>query len=260
MNYSIGIQLTRNLVITVMCAAAAAAQNPLATDDPMVSGSQPPGAEINNAPPEESFRVLPPAVAQGPQITPYLLYQTALAWDEDKLRLNRWSQVQNENDLLQLQSELRKSVLQMVGGLPTVKTDLHPTVTGTVSATGFHIDKLIYQSLPGFYVTALVYVPDNGTTVHPAVLVPAGHSPNGKLHYLDLCQRLALRGYLVISWDPVGQGERSQFWDAEKKKSRYDLTCGEHAVMGNLAYLAGANQHHRNQRWRLSDCVAGRVG
>jgi hypothetical protein len=43
----------------------------------------------------------------------------------------------------------------------------------------------------------------------------------------------------VISWDPVGQGERSQYWDAARGRSRYNLVCGEHAVLGNLACVAG---------------------
>ena len=182
-------------------------------------------------------------------MTPLLLYQTSLAWQQDQLRQARWSQVKTEADLLQLRAELRHSVLDMIGGLPTQRTALNPAITGRVGANGFHIEKLLYQSLPGFYVTALVYVPDDGKKVHPAILVAAGHSQNGKIHYADLCQRLVQRGYLVISWDPVGQGERSQFWDAKAKRSRYNLICAEHAVMGNLAYLAGANL----ARWEVWD-------
>jgi len=102
------------------------------------------------------------------------------------------------------------------------------------------LKKLIFESLPGIYVTALVYVPGDHSKKHPAVLVPAGHATNGKIHYQVLSQRLASRGYVVIAWDPVGQGERSQFWDAKDGKSRYNLVCAEHAVMGNLAYLVGA--------------------
>jgi Acetyl xylan esterase (AXE1) len=207
-----------------------------------------PGA-YESAPPAEAFRVLPQSDGEGPEITPYLLYQTSLAWHEDELRQARWSLVKTEGDLLRLRTELRRSVLEMIGGLPSEKTDLHATITGWISASGYHIEKLIYQSLPGLYVTALVYVPENGDKVHPAVLVAAGHSSNGKIHYQDLCQRLVQRGYLVISWDPVGQGERSQFWDAKAKKSRYNLICAEHAVMGNLAYLAGANL----ARWEIWD-------
>ena len=81
------------------------------------------------------------------------------------------------------------------------------------------------------------------------MLVACGHSANGKAHYQALCQRLAARGYVVICWDPVGQGERSQFWDASRKRSRYNLICGEHAVLGNLAYLAGASL----ARWEVWD-------
>ena len=219
-------------------AASASAQTEAATSAP----SEP-------TPPAEAFRVLPRPDAESPEITPYLLYQTSLAWHQDELRQSRWSQVKTENDLLQLRANLRKSVLEMIGSLPTEKTELHATITGHISAGGFHIEKLSYQSLPGLYVTALVYVPDNGEKVHPAVLVAAGHSVNGKIHYQELCQRLVQRGYLVISWDPIGQGERSQFWDAKTKKSRYNLICAEHAVMGNLAYLAGANL----ARWEVWD-------
>jgi cephalosporin-C deacetylase-like acetyl esterase len=221
--------------------AAGAESAPQMAVAPLTSGE--------SVPPANAFRVLPAPGPEGTEITPYLLYQTALAWHQDGLRQARWSQVKSETDLLRLRGELRKSVLEMIGGLPTEKTDLHATVTGRVSASGFHIERLLYQSLPNFYVTALVYVPDDGASIHPAVLVAAGHSAKGKIYYQDLCQRLVQRGYLVICWDPVGQGERSQFWDAKAKKSRYNLICAEHAVMGNLAYLAGTNL----ARWEIWD-------
>jgi cephalosporin-C deacetylase-like acetyl esterase len=139
----------------------------------------------------------------------------------------------------------------MIGGLPETKTDLHPRIAGKIRMDGFSIEKLIFQSLPGVYVTALVYVPHDNTRKHPAVLVPAGHASNGKFHYQSLSQRLVGRGYVVISWDPLGQGERSQFWDKTTGKSRYNLICGEHAVMGNSAYLAGANL----ARWEIWDGI-----
>ena len=206
------------------------------------------GDQRGITPPAEAFRVFAQHSPEGPAITPYLLYQTEIAWQQDERRRVRWSQVKTETDLLKLRSELRASLLEMIGGLPVEKTDLKASVTGLLKENGFHIEKLIYQSLPGLYVTALVYVPENDEP-HPAVLVPAGHAANGKIHYQDLCQRLVRRGYLVISWDPVGQGERSQFWDAKAKKSRYNLICAEHAVLGNLAYLAGANL----ARWEVWD-------
>jgi len=206
---------------------------------------------VDDSPPAQAFFVREQPLPPGPRITPFLQYQAEQAWSEDDDRLRVWDAIRNERELLKTQGELRQKLLQMIGGLPEVKTDLHPRVTGRIQMDGFTIEKLIFQSLPGVYVTAIVYVPDDHSKKHPAVLVPAGHAADGKFHYQAFSQRLVGRGYLVISWDPIGQGERSQFWDATKGKSRYNLICGEHAVMGNLAYLAGANL----ARWEIWDGI-----
>jgi pimeloyl-ACP methyl ester carboxylesterase len=201
-----------------------------------------------SAPPPEAFTVMPLA-SPGPQITPYLKYQTEMAWRQDEMRRKTWQSIRTEQDLLRMQGQIRQKLLAMLGGLPATRTPLHPTITGRIPMQGFHIEKLIFESLPGVYVTALVYVPDDQKKNHPAVLVPPGHAPDGKAHYQALCQRLVRRGYVVICWDPVGQGERSQFWDKKAGKSRYNLICAEHAVLGNLAYLAGTNL----ARWEIWD-------
>ena len=202
-------------------------------------------------PPPEAFQVLAAPGKEGPSITPYLRYQTEMAWRQDEQRRNTWKNIRTEKDLLNIQEHLREGLLGMIGGLPTEKTPLNPHVTGRIQMQGFHIEKLIFESLPGVYVTALVYVPDDNHRSHPAILVPSGHAASGKIHYQELCQRLALRGYIAISWDPVGQGERSQFWDAKAGKSRYNLICAEHAILGNLAYLAGTNL----ARWEVWDGI-----
>lgn len=207
--------------------------------------------KADDAPPAEAFHVLPQVSPDGPNITPLLKYQTEIAWRQDEQRRKRWETIRTETDLLGVQRELRERLLKMLGGLPTEKTPLHSRITGRIQMEGFHIEKLIFESLPGVFVTALVYVPDDKIKLHPGILVPSGHSANGKVHYQALCQRLVLHGYVVISWDPVGQGERSQFWDAKKHKSRYNLICAEHAVMGNLAYLAGTNL----ARWEVWDGI-----
>jgi pimeloyl-ACP methyl ester carboxylesterase len=205
-------------------------------------------ASGQDVPPKDAFQVLrqPPP---GPSITPFLKYQLDLAWRQDEDRLRTWEAIRTESDLLKLQAEIREKLLQMIGGLPAEKTELHAKITGTIRMNGYSIEKVIFESLPGVYVTALVYAPEDRAEKHPAVLVPAGHATNGKIHYQGLSQRLVQRGYVVIAWDPVGQGERSQFWDSKTGKSRYNLVCGEHAVLGNLAYLAGANL----ARWEIWD-------
>jgi len=190
-----------------------------------------------------------PQKTAGPSITPYLQYQTTLMWRYDDARKKTFDNIRNEKSLYALKSEIRTKVLNMIGGLPQEKTALNAQITDKIQMDGFHIEKLTFESLPGFYVTALVYVPEDNIEKHPAILVACGHSPVGKIHYQALCQRLVQRGYVVICWDPVGQGERSQFWDETRGQSRYNLVCGEHAVLGNSAYLAGANL----MRWEIWD-------
>jgi pimeloyl-ACP methyl ester carboxylesterase len=224
------------LWVVVLCATAALAPATLAADD---------------APSADAFQVFEQTFPMGPRITPYLRYQAEQAWEQDSQRQADWARIHSETELLQLQDELGKKLLQMIGGLPEKKTELRARITGKVEMDGFSIEKLIFESLPGVYVTALVYIPSDHSKKSPAVLVPAGHAPNGKIYYQELCQRLAKRGYVVLAWDPVGQGERSQFWDAQAGKSRYNLICAEHAVLGNLAYLAGANL----ARWEIWDGI-----
>jgi cephalosporin-C deacetylase-like acetyl esterase len=208
-------------------------------------------AAAADEPSSDAFRVLPPAAKEAPVITPYLEYQTEMAWQQDDERRNEWRSIETEQDLQALQRRVEEHLLAMLGGLPSQRTALHPRIAGKVQMDGFRIEKLIFESLPGIYVSALVYVPEDGNKTHPAILVPAGHAANGKIHYQSLCQRLVQRGYVVISWDPAGQGERSQFWDAKAGKSRYNLICAEHAVLGNLAYLAGTNL----ARWEIWDGI-----
>jgi pimeloyl-ACP methyl ester carboxylesterase len=206
---------------------------------------------LAQSPADEVLRVLPPPPANGPVISNYLRYQTELAWTQDDQRRRKWEAIRSEAELLNVQKEIQQKLLSMIGGLPAEKTPLRPRVTGRVQMNGFHIEKLVYESLPGIYVPGLVYVPDDGAKKHPAILVPSGHAAQGKFYYQALCQRLVQRGYVVIAWDPVGQGERSQFWDPKSGKSRYNLICAEHAVMGNLAYLAGTNL----ARWEIWDGI-----
>jgi dienelactone hydrolase len=188
------------------------------------------------------FRVLGPQV-EGPQITPYLACQIERAWAFDAARRERFARVRTEADLRELQDELRQKVLRVIGGLPEAKTPLNARITGTIPMDGYRIDKLVFESLPGIHVTALVYVPEGPVGKRPAVLLACGHSPVGKAHpgYQEIAVRLARRGYVVLCWDPVGQGERSQFWDKARGRSRYNLVCGEHAVLGNVATIAGTS-------------------
>jgi hypothetical protein len=55
---------------------------------------------------------------------------------------------------------------------------------GVLHRDGYRIEKIIFESRPGFYVTALAYVPTDKHPPFPAVLRPLGHYPGGKATYV----------------------------------------------------------------------------
>ena len=206
-------------------------------------------AETNDS---SAYTVYSHPAAEGKRITPYLQYQMDRAWDQDNIRASILSNIRTERELFQLQRVLREKLLENIGGLPSGKTPLNAKITGTIRRDGCRFEKLVYESMPGFHVSALVCVPDSPEKRYPAILFACGHAPEGKsAYYHGVAASLARRGYIVLVWDPVGQGERSQFWNASEQRSRYNRVCGEHAVFGNLAYLAGANL----ARWEIWDGI-----
>lgn len=202
----------------------------------------------------DPFTVLDRQLEPGPRITDFLRHQLDRAWEQDAARVADWAAVRNEADLAALKRRTRERLIAAIGGLPDERGPLNERVVGTIAGRGYRIEKVIFESVPGLHVTALLYVPDGPAGARrPAVLLACGHSPEGKAfrNYQEIAVRLVRRGYVVLCWDPVGQGERSQFWDAARGRSRYNLICGEHAVLGNLACLAGANLG----RWEAWDGI-----
>src|SRR4051812_27087887 len=115
-------------------------------------------------------------------------------------------------------AEVRRRVLSLIGGLPEYRGPLNARVTKTTKREGFAIDHVIFESLPGYYVTANLYRPDSAGT-HPAVLMSMGHWDTGKPAGQLLSTNLARKGFVVLAYDPVGQGERQQAYDVRVGRS-----------------------------------------
>jgi len=91
------------------------------------------------------------------------------------------------------------------------RSPLNARVTGRAQREGYTIENLVFESRPGFFVTANVYVPKGGPKRKPAVVVVPGHAmADGKNHTVYRMGQLALvaHGCIVLSYDPIGQGER----------------------------------------------------
>jgi dienelactone hydrolase len=194
--------------------------------------------------------VAPVFAGEKPELHQQLLN---LADHQQKGRRAHFAAVTSKADVEALQTSLRAKFLKSLGGLPPSKGAPPAKMLGTIEADDYLIEKLVFESAPGYFVSALLYKPRKITGRLPGVISPCGHSGVGKAAstYQMLHINLVKRGYVVLTYDPVGQGERSQFWDAQKKKSRFNLTCGEHAVLGNPLYLLGTNL----ARYRIADGI-----
>src|SRR5437762_1118851 len=134
----------------------------------------------------------------------------------------------------------REKVLELIGGLPDYNGPLNARVTGKIGLARYSIEKLIFESLPQFYVTANLYRP-NDTLRHPGILMPIGHWEEGKPAGQWIAANLALKGFVVLAYDPVGQGERLQAYDQRLGASLAGGSTEQHFLAGAQSILAGAN-------------------
>jgi cephalosporin-C deacetylase-like acetyl esterase len=137
--------------------------------------------------------------------------------------------------------QVRALLLRMMGGLPQERTPLNLRTTGVIDRGDYRVEKLIYESLPKFYVTANLYVPQTGRGPFPAVLQPTGHSTQAKARafYQTLALGLVKSGFVVLTYDPLGQGERRIFFDADIGDSKVGGTTVEHQMVDIQSQLAG---------------------
>lgn len=168
-------------------------------------------------------------------------YLTVLAKQCWQRRAQAVARISTPEQVAERQAYIRSKVLEALGGFPE-KTPLNARITGTLERDGYRVEKLIYESLPRFYVTANVYVPTRGTPPFPAVLGTAGHSASGKAFstYQRVWISLARRGVLVLAYDPPGQGERQEYLDEVTGRPRFGPT-NQHMMAGIQCLLAGAN-------------------
>jgi len=135
----------------------------------------------------------------------------------------------------------RDTLRRLMGGLPEERTPLRLQRRGQIDRGTYRVDKIAFESQPGFFVTANLYLPQTGRPPYPAVLQPTGHSLTAKARelYQSLSIGLAHYGFAVLTYDPLGQGERRIFYDEHLRDSKVGSTTVEHQMVGIQALLGG---------------------
>jgi hypothetical protein len=142
------------------------------------------------------------------------------------------------------QKRIRETLMDIVGPFPE-KTPLNARITRTVKKDGFRVEHIIFESQPGFYVTSSMYIPDGPARMkYPAVIYCSGHTPLGYRSnvYQNKITNLVKKGFVVFAFDPVGQGERLEYFDAEKGGSVVGGPTREHSYPGAQAFITGSSQ------------------
>jgi cephalosporin-C deacetylase-like acetyl esterase len=123
----------------------------------------------------------------------------------------------------------REKYLYMLGLSPMPeRTPLHATVTGKLDRAGYTVEKLHFQSSPGLYVTANLYLPKNRQGRTPTILYLCGHASQMKRDgnkAAPECQSHAIwfatHGYVALVLDTLELGEIAAMHRGTLKHNRW---------------------------------------
>src|SRR3954451_2890248 len=169
-------------------------------------------------------------------------YLVRLASEARERRQRVIQAIATPQEVVSRQKTIVAELWKMLGD-PPAKAALNPRITGTLDRPGYRIEKLTFESRRRLFVAANLYVP-SAPGRHPAILAPLGHSTNGKAwpSYQKLFSNLARKGYVVLAYDPFGQGERIEYPGSRPGESQIEGGgTGEHEYAGRRLVLLGAN-------------------
>lgn len=143
------------------------------------------------------------------------------------------------------QEYIREKLIECVGPFP-VKTPLNARVLRTIDKGSFRVEHIVFESIPGFYVTSSLYLPSGikRNMKLPAIIYCSGHSVDGYRSdvYQHVILNLVEKGFIVYAFDPVGQGERLEYFDPGSGKSTIGGPTSEHSYPGAQAFLTGSSE------------------
>ncbi|MFB3828533.1 MAG: alpha/beta hydrolase family protein [Bryobacteraceae bacterium] len=171
---------------------------------------------------------------------PFLKWMDGIAQRQLDAREAAIAKIRTPEEARARQQWARAKILELLGGLPDYKGPLNARVTGTLDRPRYVIEKVIFESLPKYYVTANLYRPKRQGK-HPGILFAMGHWQQGKPAAQRTAANLAMKGFVVLAYDPVGQGEREQAWEKRIHASLAGGSTTQHSIAGAQSILAGEN-------------------
>jgi cephalosporin-C deacetylase-like acetyl esterase len=175
---------------------------------------------------------------QSPPADPLLTWLDRIAQQQLDDRQRSIAAIRTQADADQRNAMVRAKLTGLIGGLPVYSGPLNARVTGRLQSDTHTIEKVIFESLPGFYITANLYRP-NTFGRYPAVLIPSGHTQEGKPETQIVAANLAAKGFIALAYDPIGQGEREQTYLPQLGRALSGGGGNEHLELGARNILIG---------------------
>ena len=155
-------------------------------------------------------------------------------------RRKRLAAVKTRKQAEAYRDEVSEKIARCFGDFPA-RSPLNARVTGKREFPKFRIENLVFESRPGFLVTANLYVPNGLRAPAPAVLGNCGHDRAGKagMENQAYSQELAQCGFVVLTYDPIAQGERDQYLTLPATHALRKTPAMAHTMIGQQLQLTG---------------------
>ena len=147
-----------------------------------------------------------------------------------------WDKVQTLHDWEIFRDPKLKALAASMGEFPQ-RQALGTRVVKEYRGDGYLRQDLVYQTQPGFWVTANLYLPGDSKTRMPGIIIAHSlHAPKTQFELQDMGMLWARLGCAVLVMDQVGYGERFEGypWEREYYHSRYVTGMQLYAVGESL--------------------------
>ncbi len=150
------------------------------------------------------------------------------------------------------QADIRKKLREVMQVFPE-KTPLNARITRTIKKEGFTLEHIVFESLPGFYVSSSLYLPSARKSREklPTVIYCSGHNTKSYDYenYQHEILNLVKKGFAVFAFDPIGQGERLEYVDpVTSAPGLKGGSVARHSYPGAQAFITG-NAMSRYMIW-----------
>lgn len=182
--------------------------------------------------PQENLKVLPWHLDNDYDV--YLLLRIHKQYQQRRKEFAE--ALKSRASLIKYKERCKERYLKILGAMPP-RTNLNVKITGIVKRKGFRLEKIIYESFPHHHVTADLYIPESKGKL-PALIQFCGHERGGKFEEQKIALSFVTKGFIVLTVDPIAEGERFQITDKTGKPLTTRAT-NEHTLLNAGSNVVG---------------------